>query len=95
MKIYDLIEDVLKKGCKPGGALAAHEFAGVWMNDPQPGENIRTGRDHVGITESSLARRLREMRTLGRVTVERRKGESFVRYALAMREPIQQELVSA
>ena len=72
MKTYLKIEMVLKTA---GRALAAHEFREVLIG-------WQMGDRYVGCSEATLARRLREMRELGRVTAKRREGKSFVEYAL-------------
>lgn len=73
---YDKIEDVLKQAARP---LAAHEFDEFEVCDYPP----TTGREYVGQSESAIARRLREMREIGRVTSQKREGKTFNEYALA------------
>ena len=83
-KPYDLIERVIKAAGRP---LCAHEFASVKMERLLPDttdsrvESV-DGREFVGQSEASIARRLREMRGLGRVSGKRREGKSFVEYDL-------------
>lgn len=93
---YERIEKVLRTADEP---LAAHEFSEIWLNEKMPvitsdNPNIHDeivpvdGRRYVGVTEATLARRLREMRELGRVTATRRTGTAYVEYALVVREPV-------
>lgn len=83
-KPYDRIEDVLRAAGKP---LAAHEFTSVmlpwpkWIDRYKLDENIN-GREYVGLSEATIARRLREMAGLTRVNAFKRAGKNFVEYAL-------------
>lgn len=76
--VYDKIEDVLKEAGRP---IAAHEFDSVEICDFP----YMSGRQYVGQSESAIARRLREMREVGRVTAQRREGTAFVEYSLAVK----------
>lgn len=89
MKTYSLIEDVMRRSPKP---LAAHEFVFVVMPGPDGPGHVVDGREYIGVTESTLGRRLREMRGFGRVTAHRREGKAFVEYALPVK-PQQPELI--
>lgn len=83
--IYDRIEQVMSFARKP---LALHEFRDV--SDPVIQENALA---FLRVTETTLGRRLREMRELGRVTSKRREGKAFVEYALKVAQsPAEREL---
>lgn len=84
---YDKIELVMKHA---GKSLAEHEFRSIvyeghhdcgdkWGMKYNP-----SGLTFVGCSESTLGRRLRELREKGRVTSQRREGKAFVEYALAV-----------
>lgn len=75
--VYDKIEEVMRSVDVP---LAVHEFRGVSVMG-------QWALQHLGISESSLGRRLREMREVGRVTGHRRDGSAFVEYVIAVRVP--------
>ncbi len=76
--VYERIEKLMARHDLP---LAPHEFGNIAL------------QSEIGMTESALGRRLREMRALGRVTSKTREGCSFKEFALAVRKPVQQELV--
>lgn len=86
-KPYDRIADVLEAAeldC-PGRKLAAHEFPYVTMKAPawiKTGQSTVDGRVYVGLSEATIARRLREMAALTRVNAFKRAGKNFVEYAL-------------
>lgn len=71
-----------------GRPLADFEFEEVTIRtksaDAPAGSGVITqdGRAYVGCTESSLGRRLREMRGLGRVSSKKREGKQFKEYSL-------------
>lgn len=83
---YTRIEDVLKIAKNP---LAVHEFDNVRIEIPMEDSSdsrieVMSGKQWVGVTESTLGRRLREMVGLKRVTKQRREGNAgFVEYSLA------------
>lgn len=90
---YDKIEDVIRTA---GRALAAHEFYQVTMGWTSPSQNEPNGgcidgRRHVGQSESTIARRMREMVQLGRLKAQTREGRNFKEYALTTQaEKLQQ-----
>lgn len=80
---YDKIEFVLREANRP---LAPHDFRfvvvpgfyaldGAITKDPD-------GLRYVGCSESSLGRRLREMRSLSRITSQDRDGKAFKEFAI-------------
>lgn len=73
---YDRIEDVMRAANRP---LAVHEFEDVPMTID---EGELDGRNYIGYSEQTLARRLREMNGLGRVSSKTREGKNFKEYAL-------------
>lgn len=83
-KAYEKIEEVLREAGRP---LAAHEFDTVTIRKASadlPGSGVTTqdGRSYVGQSESSIARRLRELHVAGRVVRRRREGKQFVEFKL-------------
>lgn len=84
--VYDKIEVVIKKA---GRSLAAHEFADITLENPDPKfprlgiDSQINGRAFVGCSESALGRRMRKMRELGRLTSQLREGKAFVEFGLA------------
>lgn len=73
---YTKIARVLEIAGRP---LAAHDFReipSVGMGHPSDGLSF------VGITEATLARRLREMRRAGLVLASKVEGKAFVAYSL-------------
>lgn len=78
MNTYLKIEHVLRQAARP---LAPHEFHDVLVSDQDGG--ILRGREYVGCSESTLGRRLRELREMDRVKSQRRDGKNFVEYAPA------------
>lgn len=86
--VYEKIEDVLRVANR---SLAEHEFQHISILDPKTNDVV-DGREYVGCSESSLGRRLRSMREIGRVTSNIRNGKAFKEYSLAVRKPVQQEL---
>lgn len=88
--VYQKIEEVIRSAGRP---IAAHEFCDVVIAMPVDhieGGRIVDGRYYVGQSESAIARRLREMRELGRVTSSTRQGTAFKEYKLAVRAFVQQ-----
>lgn len=71
-RTYWKIEKIMKRYGLP---LAPHEFS-----------NVATFEE-IGMTESALGRRLREMRERGMVTSRTRAGKTFKEFALAVRVP--------
>ncbi len=82
MNTYARIEEVMKKAGKP---LTEFEFGNVSIEN---GGDLMSGQQYIGASQSTLGRRLRELRQMGRVTSKRRKGKAFIEYALAVREPV-------
>lgn len=81
MKPFDRINEVLKT-VRPR-KIAAHEFGDVHLeveegNVPMP--TMRSGRQFVGYSEATIARRLREYAADGKVTVGTREGKNFKEY---------------
>lgn len=85
MKKKQKIMQVLVRAMRP---LAPHEFADVIMPDGDSVTGSSDGRRYVGLSESTIGRRLREMVVSGDLTVQRRDGKNFVEYAVAVREPV-------
>lgn len=85
---YKKIEEVLAAAKKP---LAEFEFVDVDVPVKEWPHHDINGRNYVGITESTLGRRLRELRGLGRVTSKRREGKLFMEYTMAVKAPVQAE----
>lgn len=81
--VYDKIEKVILIAGKP---LAEFEFDDVSItanHDPRVVGDPVNGRLYVGCSQSTLARRMREMRALGRLTSNRREGKQFMEYDIA------------
>lgn len=79
---YGRIETVLKKAQQIGvKALAPHEFNTISVE-------AEWGLQFIGCSESTLGRRLRELRQMGRVTAQRRVGKTFVEYTLFVKTPV-------
>ena len=73
---YDKIEAVIGQA---GKALAPHEFDSITMRPPY--EDL-TGKAYIGQSESTIARRMREMVVLGRLYSQRREGRGFKEFGL-------------
>ncbi len=71
---YDRIEEVFKNSATP---LASFEFQNVRI---RRGDEVLAGDEFVGVSESTLERRMREMRAAGRLASQVRKGASFKEY---------------
>lgn len=87
MNTYEKIELVMKKADRP---LTEFEFDTVILIEGE--RETFTGRRFIGCSESTLGRRLRELRRSHRVTSRRREGKPFVEYELAK---VPQEAVGA
>ena len=91
---YDRILAVVKmaKGLSSmrngNAALAVHEFDSISMNgnyyDSSMVDRWQTGREFIGCSEATLARRCREMVGHGWLKVKKRAGKNFVEYSAAI-----------
>lgn len=86
--VYEKIEAVMRHAERP---LSPHQFRsvtyeGYHLCGSEAGMKYNPdGLTYIGCSESSLGRRLREMRELGRVTAQRVEGKAFVEYSLPVR----------
>lgn len=81
--VYDKIEKVILIAGKP---LTEFEFENVTItanHDPRVVGDPVNGRFYVGCSQSTLARRCREMRALGRLVSNKRAGKQFMEYDIA------------
>ena len=80
--VYDRIEKVILIAGKP---LAEFEFDAIQItanHDPHVIGNVN-GRQFIGCSQSTLGRRMREMREINRLVSNRREGKQFMEYQVA------------
>ncbi len=85
--VYEKIELVILIAGKP---LTEFEFESVQItanHDPRVIGDPVNGRFYVGCSQSTLGRRMREMRKEGRLVSNTREGEQFVEYAINVKAP--------
>lgn len=78
---YDKIEEVMGRAGRP---LCDFEFKMIYIASPRPKDasGVVDGLTYIGCSEATLGRRLRELRSQGRTTSQRRQGKAFVEYSL-------------